>query len=164
MPETADLDLGETEKMTLLKSLNDALDIVLATDDTVRELYDTFNSHTHIRTQSSNTDPLTVEPPSANESTASTHWSKCDVLCVYIYFTLSSIFFFPFLYPITRLFNIYLHTRPSFLAAQACVFGEDVAFGGVFRATMNLRDRYGGDRVFNTPLSEQGILGFAIGQ
>jgi len=79
VPEVADLDLGETEKMTLLKSLNDALDIVLATDDT------------------------------------------------------------------------------------ACVFGEDVAFGGVFRATMNLRDRYGGDRVFNTPLSEQGIMGFAIG-
>ena len=73
-------------------------------------------------------------------------------------------FSFPFYIPPPQLFNIYLHTRPSFLAAQACVFGEDVAFGGVFRATMNLRDRYGGDRVFNTPLSEQGILGFAIGQ
>ena len=28
---------------------------------------------------------------------------------------------------------------------------------------MGLNERYGTDRVFNTPLSEQGILGFAIG-
>lgn len=46
---------------------------------------------------------------------------------------------------------------------KAMLFGEDVAFGGVFRCSMGLRDRYGGDRVFSTPLSEQGILGFAIG-
>lgn len=45
----------------------------------------------------------------------------------------------------------------------AVVFGEDVAFGGVFRATVNLREKYGNARCFNTPLSEQGILGFAIG-
>ena len=43
------------------------------------------------------------------------------------------------------------------------LFGEDVAFGGVFRCSMNLSRDFGADRVFNTPLSEQGILGFAIG-
>jgi len=43
------------------------------------------------------------------------------------------------------------------------VFGEDVAFGGVFRCTMDLKKRFGADRVFNTPLCEQGIAGFGIG-
>jgi 2-oxoisovalerate dehydrogenase E1 component beta subunit len=43
------------------------------------------------------------------------------------------------------------------------IFGEDVAFGGVFRCTMKLAELFGGDRVFNTPLTEQGIMGFAIG-
>ncbi|KAI1498101.1 thiamine diphosphate-binding protein [Biscogniauxia marginata] len=43
------------------------------------------------------------------------------------------------------------------------IFGEDVSFGGVFRCTMKLAESFGGDRVFNTPLTEQGIVGFAIG-
>jgi len=47
--------------------------------------------------------------------------------------------------------------------ATVCVFGEDVAFGGVFRCTVNLKEKFGASRVFNTPLSEQGIAGFAIG-
>ena len=42
-------------------------------------------------------------------------------------------------------------------------FGEDVLFGGVFRCSMGLSDEFGRDRVFNTPLSEQGIAGFGIG-
>jgi len=46
---------------------------------------------------------------------------------------------------------------------SAVVFGEDVAFGGVFRCTQTLREQFGEDRVFNTPLSENGIAGFAIG-
>jgi len=46
---------------------------------------------------------------------------------------------------------------------RVMVFGEDVAFGGVFRCSMNLATNFGSERVFNTPLSEQGIVGFAIG-
>lgn len=43
------------------------------------------------------------------------------------------------------------------------MFGEDVAFGGVFRCSLDLKKRFGGSRVFNTPLTEQGIVGFAAG-
>lgn len=46
---------------------------------------------------------------------------------------------------------------------SAIVFGEDVAFGGVFRCSQNLREQFGPQRVFNTPLSENGICGMAIG-
>ncbi|GAA5957920.1 hypothetical protein JCM21900_005556 [Sporobolomyces salmonicolor] len=46
---------------------------------------------------------------------------------------------------------------------SALVFGEDVFFGGVFRCTMGLADAFGQERVFNTPLTEQGIAGFGIG-
>jgi len=44
------------------------------------------------------------------------------------------------------------------------VFGEDVGkFGGVFRATDGLQARHGENRVFDTPLSEGGIIGMAVG-
>jgi len=44
------------------------------------------------------------------------------------------------------------------------VFGEDVGKkGGVFLATEGLRTEFGADRCFDTPLSEDGIVGTAIG-
>lgn len=46
---------------------------------------------------------------------------------------------------------------------RSYVFGEDVRFGGVFRCTTGLADTFGKHRVFNTPLCEQGIVGFGIG-
>ena len=47
---------------------------------------------------------------------------------------------------------------------KVVVFGEDVGhFGGVFRATSNLQEKFGRQRCFNTPLTEQGIIGFANG-
>lgn len=44
------------------------------------------------------------------------------------------------------------------------VLGEDVAkVGGVFRVTAGLYDEFGEERVIDTPLSEGGIIGCAIG-
>jgi 2-oxoisovalerate dehydrogenase E1 component beta subunit len=47
---------------------------------------------------------------------------------------------------------------------RAVCFGEDVGhFGGVFRATSGLQEKFGKSRCFNTPLVEQGVIGFANG-
>jgi acetoin:2,6-dichlorophenolindophenol oxidoreductase subunit beta len=47
---------------------------------------------------------------------------------------------------------------------KVLVFGEDVgAAGGVFKATEGLFERFGPKRVLDTPISEQAIVGCAIG-
>jgi len=46
---------------------------------------------------------------------------------------------------------------------KTILFGEDVAFGGVFRCSVGLRDKFGADRVLNAPVAEQAIAGFAVG-
>jgi 2-oxoisovalerate dehydrogenase E1 component beta subunit len=47
---------------------------------------------------------------------------------------------------------------------RVIVMGEDVGkVGGVFRVTAGLYDEFGDDRVIDTPLSEGGIVGTAIG-
>ena len=73
----------------------------------------------------------------------------------------------PSKFPSTRL-NLFQAINSALTHAlrtdeRVLVFGEDVAFGGVFRCSMNLATEFGSERVFNTPLSEQGIVGFAIG-
>lgn len=52
-----------------------------------------------------------------------------------------------------------LRTNPKVL-----VFGEDVGpKGGVHAATMGLQDQFGDHRVFDTSLSEEGIIGRSVG-
>ncbi|MBV8615059.1 MAG: alpha-ketoacid dehydrogenase subunit beta, partial [Acetobacteraceae bacterium] len=47
---------------------------------------------------------------------------------------------------------------------RVVVFGEDVGyFGGVFRCTEGLQRRHGKSRCFDTPISETGIVGVAVG-
>ena len=47
---------------------------------------------------------------------------------------------------------------------RVVVFGQDIgANGGVFRVTEHLQQRFGAERVFDTPLSESAIIGSAVG-
>jgi len=47
---------------------------------------------------------------------------------------------------------------------RVVVFGEDVGRkGGVHGATLGLQERFGAERVFDTSLSEEGIIGRAVG-
>lgn len=50
------------------------------------------------------------------------------------------------------------------LNPRVLVFGEDVGVkGGVHGATLDLQRRFGAERVFDTALSEEGIIGRAVG-
>lgn len=47
---------------------------------------------------------------------------------------------------------------------RVVVFGEDVGLdGGVFRVTDGLLEKFGEERIFDTPLAESGIAGLAVG-
>jgi pyruvate dehydrogenase E1 component beta subunit len=46
---------------------------------------------------------------------------------------------------------------------RVVLLGEDVACGGVFKTTGGLVERFGRDRVWDTPISEQAIAGAAMG-
>jgi len=47
---------------------------------------------------------------------------------------------------------------------RVMIFGEDVGyFGGVFRVTASLQEKYGPTRCFDSPITECGIIGAAIG-
>jgi 2-oxoisovalerate dehydrogenase E1 component len=60
---------------------------------------------------------------------------------------------------IRRTLDVELASNPRLL-----VFGEDVGpKGGVHGATLGLQDKYGAARVFDTSLSEEGIIGRAVG-
>jgi len=60
---------------------------------------------------------------------------------------------------IRRTLEYELKTNPKLL-----IFGEDIGpKGGVHAATMGLQDAFGDKRVFDTSLSEEGIIGRAVG-
>jgi 2-oxoisovalerate dehydrogenase E1 component len=60
---------------------------------------------------------------------------------------------------IRRTLDVELSLNPRML-----VFGEDVGpKGGVHGATLGLQDKYGAERVFDTSLSEEGIIGRSVG-
>src|SRR5207237_5619042 len=47
---------------------------------------------------------------------------------------------------------------------RVVVFGQDIGVnGGVFRVTERLQEKFGEQRVFDTPLSESAIIGSAVG-
>jgi 2-oxoisovalerate dehydrogenase E1 component len=60
---------------------------------------------------------------------------------------------------VRRALEYELETNPKLL-----LFGEDIGpKGGVHAATLGLQDRFGDRRVFDTSLSEEGIIGRAVG-
>ncbi|MDP4287399.1 MAG: transketolase C-terminal domain-containing protein [Bacteroidota bacterium] len=60
---------------------------------------------------------------------------------------------------VRKVLEVELEKNPKLL-----IFGEDVgAKGGVHGATVDLQIRYGTDRVFDTSLNEEGIIGRSVG-
>jgi 2-oxoisovalerate dehydrogenase E1 component len=60
---------------------------------------------------------------------------------------------------VRKVLEVELAVNPKLL-----IFGEDVgAKGGVHGATVDLQVRFGADRVFDTSLSEEGIIGRSVG-
>lgn len=56
------------------------------------------------------------------------------------------------------------HAVMMSLNPDVVVFGQDVGyFGGVFRCTKGLQEKFGPDRCFDAPISENGIVGAAVG-
>ena len=65
--------------------------------------------------------------------------------------------------PLVQAINLALAQEMEAAERVVCL-GEDVGKnGGVFRVTEGLQQRFGADRVIDTPLAESGILGTAIG-
>ena len=46
---------------------------------------------------------------------------------------------------------------------DVCLYGEDITFGGPFGATKGLAERFGEERIRNTPISEATVVGLAVG-
>lgn len=66
-------------------------------------------------------------------------------------------------YSLVEAVNLALH-RAMLEDGRVVVLGEDVGLnGGVFRATLGLRDAFGAKRVIDTPLAETMIAGLAVG-
>jgi len=67
--------------------------------------------------------------------------------------------------PVVTLIDAIRQAMDEELARDERVFivGEDVGQrGGVFRATLGLYDKYGPDRVIDSPLAELSIIGIGI--
>jgi len=61
--------------------------------------------------------------------------------------------------------NITAALRDEMRADDSVYFmGQDVAeFGGPFNITMGFLEEFGPERIFNTPISESGTIGIAVG-
>lgn len=68
--------------------------------------------------------------------------------------------------PVMNIIQALNHTLHAEFARneKLVIFGEDSGFfGGVFRVTTGLQEKFGEERCFDSPLCEQGIIGFGIG-